>query len=602
VRIKGKGKKAVAVVTISLLFAMGISYMPIFALPPAEVAIGTAANRLALMSGGLLTIAPTVTFSGESPQSSGAAFSLASDTSTVTTLSLEVATANAAAAKVEVQRVYDMIINLTTGVTVFDSLATSFNAGIYKPAGEAALDITRSFALDGQNNPDAVFIFMTKGALDIPTNLVIECTNGTQARNVYWVSFGATTVNINTTVCGNIIALGALTVLEDASINGAVLGLGAVTVNARVAIAHTWSAPGGPTSLAATAGSRQVALTWNAPSSDGGSIITDYLVEYTTDSTNYTAVADGISTARSATVTGLVNGTSHSFRVSAINAIGTGIASSHATVTPTPSAEEIEAARIAEVARLAAIEAARLAAIEAARSAEIARLAEIARVAEAAAEAARIAAAASIPVPAPAPVVVPVPTPIPCEAVITNLRYIGTAPGSSEGQLSWTTTGNGVVQYFGDTFLYPSFMQYGIYTANWNGALVNLVPGVRYQVSVNYIADCGRISGVSMSVINEKEVELVVPTPTPTPSPTPFPTPTPSLIIQIPIPVITKTPAPIVLVQPIKTNTPKPVVTVQAIIYKTVMMKAIDQSTVHISLHNLIQGQKVAITLRTVKP
>jgi hypothetical protein len=204
-----------------------------------------------------------------------------------------------------------------------------------------------------------------------------------------------------------------------------------------------------------------------------------------------------------------------------------------------------------------------------------------------------------VPAPVPPPVVVPIP--IPCEAVITNLKYTGSAPGSSVGQLSWTTTGNGVIQYFGDTFLYPSFMQYGIYTANWNGALVNLVPGVRYQVSVNYIADCGRISGVSMSVINEKEIALVVPTPTPSPSPSPIPTPTPSLIIQIPIPVVTKTPAPIELVQPIKTNAPKPVVTVEAIIYKTVTMKAIDQSTVHVTLHNLIPGQRISITLRTVK-
>jgi hypothetical protein len=201
-------------------------------------------------------------------------------------------------------------------------------------------------------------------------------------------------------------------------------------------------------------------------------------------------------------------------------------------------------------------------------------------------------------VPVPVPVIVPIPIPIPCEAVITNLKYIGAAPGSSDGRLSWTTTGNGLVQYFGDTFLYPLFMQYGIYTANWNGALVNLVPGVRYQVSVNYIADCGRISGVSMSVTNEKQVELVVPTPTPTP----FPTPTPSLIIQIPIPVVTKTPAPIEIVQPVIIKTPAPIVTVEAIIYKTVTMKAVDQSTVHVILHNLIPGQKVSITLRTVRP
>jgi hypothetical protein len=141
-------------------------------------------------------------------------------------------------------------------------------------------------------------------------------------------------------------------------------------------------------------------------------------------------------------------------------------------------------------------------------------------------------------------------------------------------------------------------MQYGIYTAEWKGYLINLVPGVRYQVSVNYLSDCGQISGVSMTIMNEKEVALVVPTPKPSPTPTPAP----SLIIQIPIPVVTKTPAPIELVRPTNTKSPAPVVTVKAIDYKTVTMKPTDQSTVHVALHNLIPGQKVIITLRTVEP
>ena len=231
----------------------------------------------------------------------------------------------------------------------------------------------------------------------------------------------------------------------------------------------------------------------------------------------------------------------------------------------------IEAARLAELARAAVIEAARLAAIEVerARLIEVARLVEQTRIAN-------------------------------CKSTISNLQYSGAAPGSSVGQLSWTTTGNGVFQYFGDTFLYPAFMQYGVYTADWNGYLINLIPGVRYQVSVNYLSDCGQISGVSMSIMNEKEIALVVPTPVATP--TPFPTPTPSLIIQIPIPVVTKTPAPIELVQPVKTTSLAPIVTVKAIVYKTVTMKAINQSTVHVVLHNLIPGQKITITLRTVNP
>jgi uncharacterized repeat protein (TIGR02543 family) len=92
--------------------------------------------------------------------------------------------------------------------------------------------------------------------------------------------------------------------------------------------------PGAPTALAATVGNTQVALTWTAPSSDGGSAITDYLVQFSTDGTNFTTFADGTSTTASATVTGLTNGTAYTFRVSTTNAAGTGTASSTVTGTP----------------------------------------------------------------------------------------------------------------------------------------------------------------------------------------------------------------------------------------------------------------------------
>ena len=76
-----------------------------------------------------------------------------------------------------------------------------------------------------------------------------------------------------------------------------------------------------------------IVLTWTAPSSDGGLAISDYIVEYSTDGTTWTTFSDGGSSTASATVTGLANSTAYTFRVSAVNAAGTGTASATANAT-----------------------------------------------------------------------------------------------------------------------------------------------------------------------------------------------------------------------------------------------------------------------------
>lgn len=95
--------------------------------------------------------------------------------------------------------------------------------------------------------------------------------------------------------------------------------------------------PGAPTGLTADPGSTQIGLVWTAPASTGGSAITDYLVEYklSSEPTTWSTFADGTSTSTSTTVTGLTNSLSYDFRVSAINAIGTGTASGTTSATPT---------------------------------------------------------------------------------------------------------------------------------------------------------------------------------------------------------------------------------------------------------------------------
>ena len=75
-------------------------------------------------------------------------------------------------------------------------------------------------------------------------------------------------------------------------------------------------------------GDGQVALSWVAPSVAGSAGVTDYVVEYSSDGGgSWSVFADGASASTTATVTGLSNGTSYVFRVSAVNAAGTGAVS-----------------------------------------------------------------------------------------------------------------------------------------------------------------------------------------------------------------------------------------------------------------------------------
>jgi YVTN family beta-propeller protein len=93
--------------------------------------------------------------------------------------------------------------------------------------------------------------------------------------------------------------------------------------------------PGSPSALTATAADAAVALSWTAPSSDGGSTVTDYIVQYKASASSaWGTFIDGVSTATSARVTGLTNGTAYDFRVSAVNSVGTGAASVAAVATP----------------------------------------------------------------------------------------------------------------------------------------------------------------------------------------------------------------------------------------------------------------------------
>lgn len=93
--------------------------------------------------------------------------------------------------------------------------------------------------------------------------------------------------------------------------------------------------PLSPLNLAVSISDRSVALSWSPPSSNGGSALSDYVIEYKLTTGGVWAVfPDSVSASTSMIITGLTNDTSYDFRVSGVNAIGQGPASTPVSATP----------------------------------------------------------------------------------------------------------------------------------------------------------------------------------------------------------------------------------------------------------------------------
>ncbi len=85
------------------------------------------------------------------------------------------------------------------------------------------------------------------------------------------------------------------------------------------------SVPGAPTSTRArlTGADANVFVEWTAPASDGGSAITDYVIEYSEDAgANWQVASDLVSTTTNATFTNFERAKTYIFKVQAINSVG----------------------------------------------------------------------------------------------------------------------------------------------------------------------------------------------------------------------------------------------------------------------------------------
>jgi subtilase family serine protease len=141
-------------------------------------------------------------------------------------------------------------------------------------------------------------------------------------------SSGATLSPSSVTVPASGSVTATLTMTPAASTTYTITGTSGTLTHSTTVTATVPTVPSAPQNLVATAGNAQVTLTWDAPSSNGGSAVTGYDIYR-----NGTEIATNIAPT-SYTDTGLTNGDTDTYQVTAVNAVDQSPLSTSASATP----------------------------------------------------------------------------------------------------------------------------------------------------------------------------------------------------------------------------------------------------------------------------
>ncbi|MBV7272875.1 cell wall-binding repeat-containing protein [Clostridium sp. PL3] len=201
-------------------------------------------------------------------------------------------------------------------LTVTQSIVPDAPTSATATAGDASATVTWTAPVNNGGSPI--------------TDYLVEVYNGASLVNT--VDTNSTTTSAAITGLTN----GTAYTFDVKAVNGVGNSAASNTTNVVTPSAIN-TAPDAPTSAAATAGDTTATVTWTAPVNNGGSPITDYLVEVYNGASLVNTV-DTNSTTTSAAITGLTNGTAYTFDVKAVNIIGNS-AASNATSAVTPTAQ-----------------------------------------------------------------------------------------------------------------------------------------------------------------------------------------------------------------------------------------------------------------------
>jgi len=145
------------------------------------------------------------------------------------------ATPVALQAKEDLTNAYDDAAGQTDGVTVVDDElgGETLPGGIYRH--NSGMGLTGALTLDGENNPNSVWVFQASSTLTTASNASVVLINQANPCNVFWQVGSSATLGTSTAFVGTIMALTSITMNSGATIRGRTLARnGQVSLNNNV--------------------------------------------------------------------------------------------------------------------------------------------------------------------------------------------------------------------------------------------------------------------------------------------------------------------------------------------------------------------------------
>jgi hypothetical protein len=220
------------------------------------------------------------------------------------------------------------VSGLTNG-TPYTFTVTATNAIGTSVASAASSSVT---PLGAPSSPTITGV--VSGDAQVAVSFTAPSSNGGSAITSYTAtsSLGSITGTISQSGDGTITVTGLTNGTPYTFTVTATNAIGTSVASAASSLVTPLGSPSSPTITGVVTGDEQVTVSFSAPSSNGGSVITSYTATSSPGGLTGTVSQSG---SGSITVSGLTNGTGYTFTVTATNAIGTSVASAaSASVTP----------------------------------------------------------------------------------------------------------------------------------------------------------------------------------------------------------------------------------------------------------------------------
>jgi hypothetical protein len=219
-KVHGARSLLTAATALTLAIGMLAAGQTALAAGPAPVGLGTAAPFAVLAGTPAVTNTGPSVITGDLGISPGAA--VTGFPPGIVNGTIHKADAVAVQAKSDLVTAYTVAAGLPVTATHGTLGGLTLVGGVYN-AGGVALDLTGTLTLDGQGDPNSVWVFQATSSLVTASSSSVKLINGASPCNVFWQVTSSATLGSGSTFVGTIMALTSITMANGVTVNGRAL-------------------------------------------------------------------------------------------------------------------------------------------------------------------------------------------------------------------------------------------------------------------------------------------------------------------------------------------------------------------------------------------